>query len=280
MGSPMARHVARSGYDVRAWDINLENLATVAAAGVITCATANEATAGADVVITMLTDYAVVYEVMAGAQDALDGFSGLWIQSTTVGLDGTRELAALAVQAGVTFVDAPVLGTKPAAEAGALIVLGSGPSDVERQCRAIFDAFSARVLWLGPAGAGSRLKLIMNGWIIGLTTLTAETLALCVGLGIAPSTFYEMIDGGPHDLPQLHVKGDAMLAREFLPPTLPLRLAAKDARLIVAAGNEAGITLLLADAVAQQLERALNAGHGDEDYGAVWYSVEPRLSGR
>jgi len=274
MGAPMARHLHRAGFDVRAWDIAFERRQALANEGIAMCSSAREATEGAEVLITMLPDYQVVHDVMTGSNRAIEGVNGLWIQSSTVGLEGTRWLGAIAEDAGITYVDCPLLGTKVTAEAGELTALYSGPSGAQELSRQVLHSFCTQILWLGEAGHGSQLKLVMNGWILGLAALTAETIALSVGLGFAPMTFLEMIRGGPFDVAQAHLKGSAMIEGNFA-PGLPLRWAAKDARLIVAAGNEVGIELLMANAVATHLERSRDAGHGDEDYSAVWYALRP-----
>lgn len=270
----MARHLHQAGFDVRAWDIDPGHLEVLADLGVSTYSMAREATEGAEVVITMLPDYEAVQDVMAGSHRAIEGGGGLWIQSATVGLEGTRRFGAMAEEAGIEFVDCPLLGTNAIAEAGELTALYSGPSEAQESSRRVLDAYCAKILWLGNAGRGSELKLIMNGWILGLATLTAEAIALSEGLGFDPATFLEMIRGGPFDVAQAHLKGSAMIEGNFA-TALPLRWAAKDARLIVAAGREVGIDLLVADAVATQFERSRDAGHGEEDYSAVWYSVRP-----
>ncbi len=274
MGAPIARRLHAAGFEVSTWDIDPERGRALADFGLVTCASAREATEGSEAVVTMLPDYQATVDVMAGENRALEGFGGLWIQSATVGLEGTRLLGALAENAGVAFADCPLLGTSGAADEGALTALFSGPSDAHELSRTVLEAFCAQILWLGDSGRGSSLKLVMNGWILGLTTLTAEAIALSVGLGFEPATFLEMLRGGPFDVAQAHLKGSAMIGENF-DASLPLRWAAKDARLIVDAGHEAGIDLLVADAVARHFERSRDAGHGDEDYSAVWYSLRP-----
>jgi 3-hydroxyisobutyrate dehydrogenase len=269
MGAPMARHLREQGHAVAAWDRDPERLVALASDGVQSCRTAQEAVASADVVVTMLTDAEVTREV---ADDAFGSFDGLWIQSATVGLDGTRALLELAGERGITMVDCPILGTRSSAEAGALTALASGPAEVEPLCRSTIDAYCRSVLWLGEAGRGSRLKLVMNNWVLGLTTLTAETIALAEGLGLPGQRFLDIVRDGPLDVEQAHIKG-AMMQQADYPAALPLRLAAKDARLIAAAAEEAGLDLPLGRAVAALMTRAEGTGDGDEDFAAVYRAV-------
>src|SRR5581483_2975281 len=89
----------------------------------------------------------------------------VWLQMSTIGEAGTARCIDLATEHGITFADAPVLGTKAPAEQGALVVLGSGPDDLQDRLQPILDAIGRRTMWVGAAGAGSRLKVIVNAWI-------------------------------------------------------------------------------------------------------------------
>ena len=166
------------------------------------------------------------------------------------------------------LVDAPVLGTKAPAEEGKLIVLASGPEDVRERVDPLFDAIGAKTLWLGEAGAGSRLKLVINTWLLALTEGLAEAIALAEALDVDPQTFLDAIDGGPVGAPYANLKGKLMIERDF-PPSFPLELALKDARLALAAAEAQGLRLGALAAVAEQMERAVEAGHGKADMAAT-----------
>ncbi|SEC35905.1 3-hydroxyisobutyrate dehydrogenase [Amycolatopsis tolypomycina] len=271
MGAPMAANIAKAGLDVRVWNrtrAKAEPLSDVAAV----TGTAAEAADGADTLVTMLADGPAVAEAFEAASPA----SGtLWLQMSTVGLEWTDRLAAMAEKAGVVFVDAPVLGTRQPAEQAQLLVLGSGPEEARPAATPVFDAVGMRTIWLGPAGRGSRLKLVMNAWVLALTNATAESLGLARALGLDPQLFLETITGGGLDVGYAHAKGGAMLAGEFA-PSFPASLAAKDARLVVeAAGDE--VDVAGAQAALAHLETAVEAGHGDEDMAALYRAV---LKGR
>ncbi|MET8996609.1 NAD(P)-dependent oxidoreductase [Amycolatopsis sp. NPDC004169] len=267
MGAPMAANIAKAGLDVRVWNRTREKAEPLAEVATV-AGSPSAAAEGADVLVTMLADGPAVAEAFEAASPA----SGtLWLQMSTVGLDWTDRLAALAEKAGVVFVDAPVLGTRQPAEQAQLLVLGSGPEEARPAATPVFDAVGMRTIWLGPAGRGSRLKLVMNAWVLALTNATAESLGLAKALGLDPALFLETIEGGGLDVGYAHVKGGAMLAGEY-PPAFPAGLAAKDARLVVeAAGDE--VDLAGAKAVLAHLEAAVEAGHGDEDMAALYRAV-------
>jgi 3-hydroxyisobutyrate dehydrogenase len=113
------------------------------------------------------------------------------------------------------------------------------------------------------------MKLVINCWLVTLVEGLAETLALARGLDLDPALFLETIAGGPLDLPYAQLKGKLMLAEEF-PESFKLRLAAKDARLLVEAAVRAGLDLPLAETIAERLERGVELGYGDEDLAATY----------
>jgi 3-hydroxyisobutyrate dehydrogenase len=219
MGLPMAANLVKAGLTVRAWNRTIEKAKPLAEMGATVLADPAEAVAGADIVLTMLTDGQAVHQVFEATKDALAPGT-LWLQMSTVGIDWTAKLSDAADSAGIAFVDAPVLGTKQPAEQGKLIVLASGLDEVRDRCAPVFDAVGSRTLWVGPAGAGTRLKLVANAWVLALTNATAESIGLAKALGIDPKLFLEAISGGSVDVPYAHVKGASMIAEDF-PPSCP-----------------------------------------------------------
>jgi 3-hydroxyisobutyrate dehydrogenase len=268
MGAPMARNLAGAGHDVRAWNRTAERAQPLAADGVTVAGSAPEAVAGADVVLTMLSAADAVLAVAADALPAMDD-DAVWLQASTIGLEATERAAALARERGVAYVDAPVLGTKAPAEAGQLVILASGPPEAVARCRPVFDAIGARTLEVGAAGAGMRLKLVVNGWVLAVTQATAETVALAEALGVGAERFFEAVDGGPLDLPYARAKA-ALMADDAFPASFALALAAKDAGLVADAAEQAGADVPVARAVAGRLREAADAGQGDEDMAATY----------
>jgi len=230
-----------------------------------------EAVRGADVVITMLFDAGSVEATMRDAREGL-GDDVVWVQQSTVGVVGAEQLATVADELGLAYVDAPVLGTKKPAEDGALVVLASGPDEERDRAQPIFDAIGSRTMWIGEAGKGTRLKLVVNSWIVDMLGALAETITLANKLDLSPELFLEAIGCGPMDAPYARIKGDLMMNGEF-PPSFPLDLALKDARLVLDAARENGAELSLAAAVTRLFEKATELGHGDEDMAAIYYAA-------
>ncbi|HEX7298038.1 MAG TPA: NAD(P)-dependent oxidoreductase [Solirubrobacteraceae bacterium] len=267
MGSAMARNLARAGCEVRAWNRSRSRPEGLAADGVAVCDTAAEAIGDVDVVITMLADGPAVEAVMEPLAGDLG--AAVWSQMSTVGVAAIERLAALAERAGATMVDAPVLGTKEPAEAGALTVLASGPAAARERCQPVYDVVGSRTVALGDTvGTASRMKLVLNAWILALVEGLAESILLAEGLGLAPQLFLDILDGGPLDSAYVKIKAPLMVGRTY-PASFPLRLAHKDAVLAIDAAADAGLELPLLDVVEERMRAAIEAGHGDEDLAAT-----------
>jgi 3-hydroxyisobutyrate dehydrogenase len=268
MGTPMARNLVAADHEVRVWNRSREK-AEGLGAGVADSPA--EAAAGAEVVVTMLSDGAAVESVMDGV--SLEG-DQVWWQASTVGMEATEKLHGMAGDAA--FVDGPVLGTKQPAEKGELTVLASGRG--RDRLGPVFDAVAARVVDLGDeVGAASRLKLVLNAWIVALVEGLAETLAFAEGIGVDPAKFLEVIDGGAMSPAYAQLKGKAMIARSF-DPSFSLALAAKDAGLVADAAAAAGLELPLPGLVRDQMRKAIDAGHGDLDMAATFLAACPERS--
>ncbi|MEV6669873.1 NAD(P)-dependent oxidoreductase [Streptomyces sp. NPDC051162] len=274
MGAAMARNLARAGLDVRAWNRSREKAEPLAADGVRVADSPADAVRGAGVVLTMLHDGPAALEVMRAAAPGLEPGT-VWAQSTTAGLDGFEALTGFAAEHGLVFVDAPVLGTKQPAEAGQLTVLAAGPAQARTVLAPVFDAIGSRTVWAGddaPADAATRLKLVINSWVLAVTHGTAEALALAEGLGVDPAGFLGAVEGGPLDMGYLRAKAALILGGGLTPPSFATTTAEKDARLIVAAGERAGVRLDVAAAGAERFRRATEQGHGDEDMAASYFA--------
>ena len=274
MGAAMARNLLRAGHTVRAWNRTRDKAEPLAGDGAHIAGTPAEAVESADVVLTMLYDGPATLDTMRRAEPALRPGT-VWAQSTTAGLEDVAGLAGFADAHGLLFYDAPVLGTRQPAEAGQLVVLAAGPAEGRNRAKPVFDAVGARTVWTGEDGAtaaATRLKLVANSWVLAATTAAGESLALAKALGVAPEGFFDLIAGGPLDMGYLHAKAGLILDGRLTPAQFAVTTAAKDARLIVRAGEQHGVRLDVATASAERFERAAGQGHGDEDMAAAYYA--------
>jgi len=274
MGLPMARQLLGAGLSVHAWNRSRERARPLERDGAEGFDDPRAAAEGCSVMVTMLSDSDAVLDSVAPAIGGLDP-NGTWIQMSTIGIEPTQRCAELAERAGIKFVDAPVLGTRAPAEQGQLVILASGPSECQATCQPVFEAVGGRTLWLGEAGTGSRLKVAVNAWIVGVVAALAETITLAEGLGLDPQSFFDAVADGPLDLPYARTKGAAMISKSFDDVSFRLALSRKDADLVLAAAAEVGIELPVMGAVVDRLRAAEAAGHGDEDMAATYWASAP-----
>lgn len=273
MGSGMARRIAGAGLDLRVWNRSPESAQALADVATVESDPA-KAVQGADVVLTMLWDVDSVVDVVQAAVPGL-AEGTLWLQTTTVGVEGARRLAELAGQHGLVFVDSPVLGTKQPAAQGQLVVLAAGPDEAHERATPVLEAISQRTIWVGTEpGRASGLKLVVNGWLATVAEGVAEALTATQALGLDPRLFLEAIKGGALEAPFVALKGGAMLDGSF-DPTFSVAGAAKDAALALEAFTAAGLDfadVAVLAAARAGLDRALADGHGDLDVAAVYLS--------
>jgi len=148
------------------------------------------------------------------------------------------------------------------------VILASGGGSSRELLEPLFDAIGKRTIWLGAAGEGSRVKVVVNSWLCSIAEGTAEMLRLAAALGLEPALVLDALEDGPLEAPYMRMKGEAMLRRDFS-PSFKLRLATKDARLAADAGAAAGAEIPVIEAIAAQME-AVAAKHPDEDVAALF----------
>jgi 3-hydroxyisobutyrate dehydrogenase len=269
MGSAIARNLVAAGLPTTVWDRSKSSTVRLSEAGASVAASVTEAVRGARVVITMLPTAEIVSASLLddGVSDAFAAGAVL-AQMGTIGLPGTTGLmnSLAKLRPDVMFVDAPVSGSKGPAESGQLLILASGPPQSRPIVGPAFDAIGRKTVWLGEAGQGTRMKLVVNAYMSVLIEGVAEALVLARRLGIDAAQLQEVIEGGPLDAPiadaKLHKMGTGDFAPEF-----PLEWALKDINLAIDAAGDGSLPLL--QALSAQWQAAVEAGHGREDISAA-----------
>jgi len=273
MGSAMGLNLLRARIPVHAWNRTLEKAKPLAEQGAVVARTPADAVDFAQVIITMLRDADAVVQTMNEAGPKLRE-GQIWAQMSTTGPQAVPAEVAIADKHGLTLVDAPVLGTRQPAEQGQLVILAAGPQVARPLLHPVFDALGKKVLWVNedPTRAvASTLKLVANNWVIGLGNAVAETMALAKGAHVDARVFLEAVEGGPLDMPYLRVKARAILENN-LEPSFALENATKDAALIVALARECQVSLPVAEAMLGRMRKAIEKGHGGEDFIATYFA--------
>jgi len=274
MGNGMGMNLLAAGHELQVWNRTAERTRNLTDKGAILAPSPTAAVEGVEFVITMLANGDAVRAVLSGEQGALNamGRDHVWIEMSTVGLEDIEEFAAMAADRGVAFMDAPVLGTKAPAENGELVLLAGGDPEVVERCQPIFDAVGRLTIPLGPGDLATRLKLVLNNWILSLVSILAETVSLSQALDVDPQLFLDCIAGGPLDVPYAHMKSESMIKRDF-PASFPLEHALKDLRLILSAAQKNGLDPKILQAVSNRFAEAEQKGHGREDTAAIFHVV-------
>ena len=266
MGSAMAYRLFDQGIPVIAWDRNSEHVRALGARAA-QATEPDEVVSGAGVVITMLPTADVILDVVEPLlEDWPEGT--IWLQMSSVGAAEADRLTRVAEAHAVTIVDAPVSGSTHPAEEGQLTILASGPDSAKATLEPVFAALASRVLWVGKAGMGSRLKLATNHWMISSVAALAESMHLCDAMGLNQQHFIELLDGGPLGSVYAMQKLDEMRRHEY-PAGFPVRLALKDLELVHEVEESSQTTMPVLQAV---LARFMTAGDdlADQDLAAIY----------
>jgi 3-hydroxyisobutyrate dehydrogenase len=274
MGAGMARSLLRAGMPVDVWNRTPERAADLAAAGAVAHADPAAAVAAAGVVITMLADAAAVRSVAlnAGMLAAIRP-GAVWAQMGTIGVAATEELAGAVAERrpGVGFVDAPVSGSRAPAEAGELVILASGPAALRGALEPVFGAVGQVTRWLGEtAGAASRLKLVINTWLMFLIEGAAEVMALADSLGVDRAAVLDLLGTGRMSSAVAAAKARKMDSGDDS-PDFCLEWAVKDMSLALDAAPDR--TLAVLDALRDRWQGLVDQGLGGLDTSAARHGL-------
>jgi len=274
MGHGMAKSALRGGIPTIVWNLTAAPTRDLADMGAEVAETAADAAARAGIVITMVTDADAVLSV-ATEQGMLDALApgAIWAQMSTIGVAGTERVVQLveARRTDVLLLDAPVSGSKEPAEQGQLVIFASGPDDARARVTPVFDALGQRTIWVGPLGAGSRLKLVNNTLLAFTAEGVGASIALAHRLGVETETVIDALDGGPLVSSWESAKLQRIARGDFT-PQFPLALALKDVHLALES-VDAGRFESLAS-LAREWEHAVDQGLGDQDVTVVTRALE------
>ena len=267
MGLPMAGRLLDAGHDLAVWNRTASRAGPLVDRGARLADSPAAAASGADVAVTMLADPAAVEDVVLredGLAAALEPGSTV-VEMSTIGREAVRALVARLPE-GVDLLDAPVLGSVPAATDGTLKILVGGDEKVFERRRAVLEAMGIP-RYLGPPGAGAAMKLVANSTLGALMCGLAEALALADALDLDQADVLDILAESPIGAT---VKSKRKLIESgTYEANFSLALAAKDLALVTAAAEQTGTDLRLAPGARSWFEQAEAAGLGDLDYSAV-----------
>lgn len=266
MGQRMALRLLEAGHEVCVYGRSGVGEALVGR-GAQVALTPAQAARGAAVVVAMVTDDEASRAVWLGDGGAAEGMAGeaVALEVSTISARWARELGAALGARGIALLDAPVMGSLPQVEAGALVQLVGGGSAALEIAQPVMAAWSARQIHVGGQGAGAALKLALNGIFAVQVAALAEALGALAEEGISPAAALAMMDALATTSPAMRAAGALIAAGEDR-PLFPVRLVVKDLRYLLAMS---GADAPLMAAACARYEQAQAAGLGERHLTAV-----------
>ncbi|HEV2488818.1 MAG TPA: NAD(P)-dependent oxidoreductase [Candidatus Acidoferrales bacterium] len=270
MGSPMARNLLKAGFPLTVWNRSRDKAEQLAREGAHVANSPQVTAAGADVLITIVSDPPALEQVLFGANGALAGLKkgSILIDSSTVSPALARRVAKACAERGVDFLDAPVTGGTWGAEKGELVFMIGGKKEALDRAEPVLQAVGKRFFLLGPNGAGQTVKLAMNLILALEVEALAEGLELVSRAGVPGERLIEVLQSSMARAPVLDVKAPMLLKRDFK-PSFPLRLMHKDMGLALELAKEIGVRLPASAAAFEAYSAVKAATKGDVDYAAI-----------
>jgi 3-hydroxyisobutyrate dehydrogenase-like beta-hydroxyacid dehydrogenase len=277
MGRPMAANLVKAGHNVTVWS----RTSGKSVEGAQSANSPAEAAQGAEVVWMCVSDTNAVESVLFGPQGVqgslTDGMTV--VDSSTISPSATRKFAERLGTRGVRYTDAPMTGSKVAAESGNLIFIVGGDEPVVQSLEPLFAAMGKSFFRVGETGKGQSAKLVMNLQIALIYEGFAEGLTLATKLGVDVEKLMPVIQASMIRSGVVDYKAPFVLKRDFT-PNFPLRLMHKDIRLTLEAAKEVRVKLPALETVEEIYEMATEDGHENLDYAATltllekWAGVE------
>jgi 3-hydroxyisobutyrate dehydrogenase len=274
MGGGMATRLLSQGFPLSVYNRRRERAAKLEEGGAFVAASAREAAARAEIIISMVADDIASRSIWLGDEGALAGAAAgsLLLESSTLSVDWVRELAAAATEKKCEFLDAPVTGTKPHAATGELFFMVGGSTSGFERAREILAVLGREVVHLGPNGSGALLKLI-NNFVCGVQAASfAEAVNLIRVSGLDREKSLSVLSSSALASPLIKRIVAAMAADDFT-PNFPLKLMTKDVGYAAKEGAKYGLPLRTAAPALEVFKNAVEQGLGDQDFSAVVKSI-------
>jgi 3-hydroxyisobutyrate dehydrogenase len=271
MGSRMAANLLKVGFEVTVWNRSPECSQALVALGAKVASTPRDAAREADVVICMVRDdqasRSVWLDASIGAFSAMRQ-GALVVECSTLTVNCVKLLAQSANEHGLRFIDAPVAGSRPQAEAAQLIFMAGGAAQDVAAADSVLKAMGASVHHAGEVGAGAAVKLMVNSLFAAQVAVMGELLGMASKLGIEPQRALDVIASTPTLSPAAKGASLGMLAKNFA-PQFPVELVRKDMSYALHEAQVAGTNLPMISSVACVLDAAADAGYAEQNLTAV-----------
>jgi 3-hydroxyisobutyrate dehydrogenase len=277
MGAGMARNLLAAGFPLAVYNRSRERAEALAQEGAKVSDSPAAAAADADVVISMLADDAASRAVFSGPDGVLSVVKpgAVLIECSTLTPEWIAELSAAAAAKKCTLLDAPVTGSRMQAAQGQLLFLVGGDAKVAEEMNPVFEPMGRGVVYMGPSGSGSKMKLI-NNFLSGLQAASiAEAIALTEKLGVDRDKAVEVLCNGAPGSPTVKTISQRVIAKDYT-INFDLELMVKDLMYAKELGAKAGMPLLTLEGALERFRNAAEAGWKKHDMSSV---IEPMRQG-
>lgn len=271
MGGYMAANLQDAGYDLIVYNRTADKAQPLLDAGATWAESPAALAPHVDLFFTMLAHPEAIEETALGE----DGFlphlraGSLWVDCSTINPSFARRMAAEAAERDVRYIDAPVLGSRAAAENAQLTFLAGGAAEDLERCRPEMESMGKRIIHAGDVGMGTAMKVVFNHQLATSLAAFAEGLVLGQSLGITKESLFEMLLGSAVVAPIAAAKQPKFEAEEY-DVDFPLQLMQKDLHMAAVAAYESGAALPLGNAAKEIYRLAMRSGWGDSDYAAIY----------
>jgi 3-hydroxyisobutyrate dehydrogenase len=270
MGAPMALNVLKAGHEVVVYNRTREKELSLADAGALRADTPREAAAGAEMIITCVSDTPDVEAVVLGPDGVIHGApaGSLVVDMSTISPASTRQIAATLANKGVRMLDAPVSGGSEGARNGSLAIMVGGEAEDVQHAMPVLKAMGRTITHVGDIGSGQIAKAINQVILAGTFMGVAEGMVLGMKAGLDMQKVIEAISGGAAGSWVLSNRAMNMVNNTY-PLGFRVRLHHKDLRIALEAARDLGIPLPIGALVDQIENGIIGRGYGDEDMSAM-----------
>jgi 3-hydroxyisobutyrate dehydrogenase-like beta-hydroxyacid dehydrogenase len=271
MGSAIALNLLSKNHEVHVYNRTQDRMKPLAEKGAMIHSTPGDAVAGGvDVVITMLTDHEAVRDVALGRGGFLQQMKkgSVWIDTSTILPEASIDHATECEKRGIERLDAPVIGGPQPASRGELILVVGGRKDVFSKYLSFLQQLGKEVVYIGPAGAGHKMKLAFNLYLANLSAGFCEALTFAQKIGISANAFVDVVNKTPHKNQYTETKGPRICRNDFT-PSFTLKMIRKDLALIQDEVIRKKISLPVTSTVLALYTAAMNEGLSESDYSSI-----------
>ncbi len=276
MGMGIAQNILKAGFNLIVYNRTVAKSQSLASAGARVAASPREAAQNAEIVISIVADDPASREIWLGEAGVLAGARDetILVECSTLSHAWIRELASLAGQRGLAFLDAPVNGGPSVAAAGELKMMVGGEAAILERARPVLESLTGQVNHMGPNGTGTMTKLVHNMMSAVQMVTLAESMNMAEHAGLRLEQVVPILTGSGPASPLVKRSAPLMAAREYGEPNFRLRHIRKDVTYALRMAEELGVPLMTANAAREVYRMAGKLGYDDAEFSAVFEALQ------